>query len=354
MTILTTNNKEKNRAYNSFLYGKGVKNIIVHGGIFHADDVFFTALASLVFPKAKVYRLNSEEEMITENINRNVSLIGDVFNGSFDHHTLPDEVHRSNDEYFWSDGTQKAAFGKLWSLVGSLFIKNKEERDRFTEEIVIPLDRNDTSGIAEGKADGLVDAVKSFLPTWEEDTNDTTYYSCFMAAVSFAKNYLQGKIKSINSFAKAKETIDEVVKTVQEANQHYIVLDKFIPLGRINEKNGIAFAIFPSNRGGFVIKAMNSLYEGAYSYCVDRYNYKIGFPSDLYGKTGSEFEKLGFSELTFCHNSGFMAVAKSREAAIQVVERLISNANLSEEEWLHPEMGDVTFTDKKIIYEDWV
>lgn len=102
-----------------------------HGGRFHADDVFSTALLHMLNPKIKVHRVMD----VPKNTK---GIIYDIGRGEFDHHQ-EDALVREN-------GVPYAAFGLLWRKFGPVFFVSKcteeqisEAVQRFDESFVQPL-----------------------------------------------------------------------------------------------------------------------------------------------------------------------------------------------------------------------
>ena len=75
-----------------------------HGGKFHADDVFSTALLQILRPDIQVTR----GFVVPDDFD---GIVYDVGGGMFDHHSEPRECR--------PNGVPYAAFGLLWRLLGS-------------------------------------------------------------------------------------------------------------------------------------------------------------------------------------------------------------------------------------------
>ena len=80
-----------------------IKNAFTHGGIFHADDVFATALLKILNPDILVTRGNQ----IPDNFE---GIIYDIGGGEFDHHQKEKRIREN--------GVPYAAFGLLWEKNG--------------------------------------------------------------------------------------------------------------------------------------------------------------------------------------------------------------------------------------------
>ena len=78
-----------------------------HGGKFHADDVFSTALLQILRPDIQVTR----GFVVPDDFD---GIVYDVGGGMFDHHSEPRECR--------PNGVPYAAFGLLWRLLGAQLV----------------------------------------------------------------------------------------------------------------------------------------------------------------------------------------------------------------------------------------
>ena len=101
-----------------------------HGGKFHADDVFATALLMIVRPDIKVTR----GFVVPDGFD---GIVYDVGCGMFDHHQEPRESR--------PNGVPYAAFGLLWRLLGAQLVGEHQAR-LLDENFIQPLDLNDNTG----------------------------------------------------------------------------------------------------------------------------------------------------------------------------------------------------------------
>ena len=115
-----------------------------HGGKFHADDVFATALLMIVRPDIKVTR----GFVVPDGFD---GIVYDVGCGMFDHHQEPRESR--------PNGVPYAAFGLLWRVLGAQLVGTHQAR-LLDENFVQPLDLNDNTG----EQNSLADAIGSFNP----------------------------------------------------------------------------------------------------------------------------------------------------------------------------------------------
>ena len=118
-----------------------------HGGKFHADDVFSSALLLYINPEISITRGNSVPDDFT-------GIVFDIGRGEFDHHQKDSRIREN--------GVPYAAFGLLWEAVGA-DILGEELAVKFDESFVQPLDNNDNTG----EKNELATLIGNFNPTWD-------------------------------------------------------------------------------------------------------------------------------------------------------------------------------------------
>lgn len=107
------------------------KVICTHDGVYHADEVFCTALLFWFVNDLKVIR--------TRKIDENDVFTFDVGGGDFDHHQC-DEYREGGEGIF-------ASFGKLWCTVGRTIKGLREEAWReIDDNFVKSIDLTDNTG----------------------------------------------------------------------------------------------------------------------------------------------------------------------------------------------------------------
>lgn len=243
-----------------------------HGGKFHADDVFSTALLKIINPNIKIERGFE----VPENFE---GIVYDIGLGEFDHH--------QNNAKVRENGIPYATFGLLWGKFGEDILG--EEYLFFDEKFIQPIDNDDNTGCG----NDISDIITSFNPPWDsEKTSD----ECFFEAVEFAKTILEKKFDYTLSLLRANKFVKECY---ENSNDKIVVLDRFMPWKQVLLETDAEFVVFPSDRGGYngqVIPISKKEKEP-----------RINFPKEWAGKTKDElFEITGLKTLKFCHNSRFM------------------------------------------------
>lgn len=232
-----------------------------HGGKFHADDVFSSALLLYINPEISITRGNSVPDDFT-------GIVFDIGRGEFDHHQKDSRIREN--------GVPYAAFGLLWEAVGA-DILGEELAVKFDESFVQPLDNNDNTG----EKNELATLIGNFNPSWDYEGGSD---EAFFQAVSVA-----GMI---------------------------LVLPEFIPCQKALSETDIAFVIFPSNRGGFCIQPQKREYS---------MNYKCSFPAEWLGLEGEELvNATGIPGAIFCHKGGFIMTVKEQDEAVKACEKALS------------------------------
>ena len=254
-----------------------------HGGRFHADDVFSTALLLLCNPDIKVQRGFRVPDHFD-------GIVFDIGDGPFDHHAKGSPVR--------ANGTPYAAFGLLWKEVGASMI-GEAEAQRFDDHFVQPLDADDNTGCG----NQLAGLIGSFNPAWDstEKADD-----CFAKAVAVAKDLLSHKLESIRSITRAGV---EVTAALEKMKDNIVQLDRFAPWKQQLIPSSAAFVVYPSQRGGWCAQGVPLRF--------DKPTLKVPFPACWAGMNEAELPCVsGIEGLRFCHAGRFLITADTRQDAL--------------------------------------
>ena len=254
-----------------------------HGGKFHADDVFSSALLLYINPEIVISRGNKVPEEFD-------GIVFDIGRGRYDHHQKDSRVREN--------GVPYAAFGLLWEELGKEIL-GEELAEKFDEAFVQPLDNNDNTG----EKNELATLIGNFNPSWDAKGGSD---EAFFQAVSVAGMILENKFERYRGNARADQRVEQVLKG-HDPKDRILVLPEFIPCQKALTETEIAFVIFPSNRGGYCIQPQKREYS---------MNYKCSFPSQWLGLEGEELVKeTGLSSAGFCHKGGFLMTVGELEDA---------------------------------------
>ena len=203
---------------------------ITHGGLFHADDVFSSALLKYIIPEIEISRVFKAPENYGSD-----TIVFDIGDGPFDHHQQEKE-YREN-------GIPYASFGLLWREFGILLFP-EEQVEKFDRDFVCPIDKADNTGCG----DSLSRVISSFNPNW--DMKDDT---AFDKAVSFALEILKREFSRIEASLRAEKEVKEALNKM-EAN--VVVLTRFVPWQNVLVPTDALYVVYPSLRGGYNIQCV--------------------------------------------------------------------------------------------------
>lgn len=282
-----------------------IKYGYTHGSVFHADDVFATALLLTLNPFIQITRTNRvDPEMLSDD-----SIIYDIGEGEYDHHQK-DKATRSIEDgyYFDKDGMMQkipyCSFGLLWRDFGTLLCPSEKAWKKVDHDLVLPIDKADNGVMAST----LSSMIGKFNPFWTEDDSDADRYSAFMESVEFAKKILDRYVLAANSEVKA----EDAVKNSTVLDNSILVLDRFLPWQDVvvNNMENILFVVFPSNRGGYNVQTVPD--------APGSFNGRKLFPREWLGNPDSS---LG---MTFCHPGNFLLATETLSQAINCARIAIS------------------------------
>ena len=262
------------------------REAITHGGVFHSDDVFATALLKLAKPDIIIRRVMEVPENFT-------GLVYDIGFGAYDHHQTDKRVRENGIAY--------AAFGLLWEKLGPAMY-GQEIADRLDESFVEEIDYTDNTG----KKNLLSITISDFNPQWNEDTPIDV---CFDEAVSFAMHILKRKIANEINAEKAHEYIADRLK---ESTDRCVVLEKAMPWKKALIGTDTEFVIYPSLRGGYMLQTVPKSESDNTPI--------VALPEQWRGKDRDTLRTLsGVDTITFCHAGGFLASAERLEDVWKMV-----------------------------------
>ena len=253
-----------------------------HGGKFHADDVFATALLQIVRPDIRITRGFTVPDDFD-------GIVYDVGLGMFDHHQEPRETR--------PNGVPYAAFGLLWRVLGPGLVGENQAR-LVDENFIQPLDLNDNTG----EQNSLCDAIGFFNPAWDSDQDPD---ACFFEAVALAKTILERQIAAAQAVNRADEKVQAAYRASRDG---IVVLPCYLPWTNGLYRTDACFVVYPSQRGGWSAQCVN-----------DRRTKKpkCPFPQSWAGQPPEVIaRKSGMEGIRFCHVSRFLITADTKETAV--------------------------------------
>lgn len=302
---------------------KFVENIeeakcITHGAKFHADDVFCTVILDKIVEGNTLIRVLEVPE---EYKIRKDKIIYDIGWGELDHHQKGGNGEREN-------GIRYAAFGLIWKKYGIEYLRKigiDEEMINLVwkyldTEFVQLVDSIDNGQIDKGAIDiplvTVSDVIDYYNPNWNEEKS---YNDGFAEAYIIAEKIWKQKVNSVFCKLQAKTEVD---KAIENSNGGFVVLDKYMPYQDfvINSENpkakDLLYAIYPSNRGGYGIQAIQK--------AVNTFENRKPFPEAWGGLKDEDLQKVsGIKTARFCHNARFLCTTETLEDAIELAKKAV-------------------------------
>jgi uncharacterized UPF0160 family protein len=264
--------------------------IVTHSGNFHTDDVFAVATLLFVYPDAEVIRSRDEQVISSADIVVDVGGVYDPSKLRFDHHQTGGALTRDNTIPY-------ASFGLVWKEYGEQVSGSNEVMQEIERKLVLPIDAIDN-------------AVSVAVPVFEG-----------------IREYAIGDFFS--SYKTTKDTEEDLYKTfiVEEIYQKSTdkrVIDvssfdfKFGAFGPVLLKHPEPiYVIHQHSADRFAVRAL--------PIDINIFETKKPFPESWRSRKGSDFELAsGVKGAHFAHKSGYLVVANSKEAALELANKSLN------------------------------
>ncbi len=296
--------------------------IVTHSGGFHADDVFGVATLALLLGEdnIEVFRTRDPQIIASGDYVLDVGEVYDAETNRFDHHQKGGAGERP-------DSIPYASFGLIWKKFGEKVCGSASIAQTLETELVEPIDGYD-NGVTFFEVNHpskiqpiiLQNIISSFGPARGEGfTSDEG----FIRAVGFAKEFLRRKML----FAQEAETSVTLVQKAYEdaSDKRLVIVETEPPISR----GLIADVLDDHLETLYFVKRHD---DGTWQVvCVplpeDFFKQRKPLPESWAGLSGEALvAATGVADAVFCHNKRFMAVAVSKEGALELA-RLALEAN---------------------------
>ena len=283
---------------------------VTHDGVFHADDVFATAILKVAFPEIDIVRTRNPRIIKSADI---VYDVGGKYNGQkyFDHHFLPVPEDK--------DGFKLSSAGMIWNRFGRELIDDEEVIEYVRVNLIRCIDQIDNGNfptVVDGKEYDIVTIshmISSFNPVWNEDNPDID--AAFDKAVEFAAQILENYVKAAVASLEVEMIVDESISKSKESDRPDILeLVRFCPWDdRIDavREHGFKMIMFEDPRSEMwmlrTIPREDLPGRGVYE-----------LPKSLWGLRGDDAP----DGVEFIHPAGFIA-GGDREALIKLAKRVV-------------------------------
>lgn len=299
-------------------------DIVVHSGIFHADDVFAVALVILIrnlygSKDNKIIRIPKTEDL--ESFKD--PLVMDLLGGQYDHHmTENQKKYRDKNSvlsdlldtkysYFASKHEKFpfASFGALWNNVGCLFQPNVRASNiklditkKFDSNFIFTIDMQDNFGPAD--ISSPLSRVISNFNTLDGDQDEK-----FRKAVDFAIPILESEIKVEQSEIEALSLVSELeLKGI--SNNKYLVIPESNDYNRVNQSVVNDYINESGETPDFIINLNPSPRDGSIR-MLTVHGFVLSSESILNSRKSPD--------CVFTHNAGFLSTWKSLDSLMNFI-----------------------------------
>lgn len=298
---------------------KKKKICVTHDGAFHADDLFATATLSILNNgNIKIIRSRDAFWIKKADYVYDTGGLDEADKDYFDHHQKGGAGAREN-------GVPYASFGLVWRKYGEQICGSREVADKIDQKLAQHIDAIDngidfTKPIYGGSVPCGPDVVfMNNKPTWKEE--DKYINKIFEEQVKKVAQFLLREIEVTKSDIEAINIMMEAYRNASD--KRIIIIEKDFPrylyqdtLSRVPEP---IYLVFPSGHSSMwkveAISKSPSTME----------NRKM-FPENWRGFLDGDpklKEITGVSDVVFCHKSGFLTVARSKQGAIELAEKAL-------------------------------
>jgi len=302
--------------------------VATHSGSFHADDVFALAALSLLVAAEpergplEIVRTRDPEQLAAADLRVDVGQRDDPATGDFDHHQRGGAGERPN-------GIRYASFGLVWREFGARIAGGGEHAEaiarRLDEVLVQGVDANDTGQtissalVADVAPLTVSHAIAAFNPNWDEDGSAEAKRRAFDEALAFATGILSRELASARAQVRAAELVRAAIARADDPR--LIELDRGLPWHRelVPTAPEALYVVYPREQDWGVQAVPRALGEFA--------NRK-DLPEAWAGRSDAELaEVTGVPDARFCHAGRFMAVAGSREGALELARQALAHVD---------------------------
>lgn len=289
-----------------------MKTVVTHSGAFHADEIFAVATLKLALEEDFIVKRTRDKDAFeTADFVIDVGLIYDPHKGRFDHHQAGGAGVRDTSIPY-------ASFGLLWKEYGLALCSGDEAvAGKIERKLVMPIDATDNGvSISTNLHKDIYpytinDLFGSYFP--DTDVTNENIDKAFLACVAIAKDVLFREISRAKNYVTQEQLVEDIYQKTEEKG--IIVLDQRLPWAEVLSRHPEPlFVVYPDIDG--VKYSVKCVRVNARSFESRKL-----FPESWAGKTDSELAAItGVPDALFCHNARFIAVAGSREGAIQLAE----------------------------------
>jgi len=290
--------------------------VATHSGSFHADELFAVAVLRLALDAIEVVRTRDREQLAAAGIRVDVGHKHDPASGDFDHHQRGGAGERPN-------GIRYASFGLVWREFGARLCDGDEAVAADVDAVLVQgIDAQDTgqtifTPVVEGVGMMTVShALAAFNPRWDEPDDPATMDARFREALDVAEGILRREIEGAAATARAQRLVAEAVAASRDPQ--IVELDRSLPWHRAVHRLApdALYVVLPKS-SGWGAQAVPAM--------LGQFANRKDLPEAWAGLEGEALAAVsGVQDAVFCHAGRFLAVARSREGALELARAAIA------------------------------
>jgi uncharacterized UPF0160 family protein len=295
-----------------------ITSIGTHNGKFHADEVAGVAVLKKIYPDAKVVRSRDPEVLKTLDI---VIDVGEIY----DHDQLRYDHHQNDFTMLRQNGIKYSSIGLVWLHYGREYLKlilDKADSETLEEtwrridtRLVASLDADDNGQKTYEVNETGVDPIKlNDVVNWHnlEDVGVKEQDDQFLRISRLIGEFFEMRCRHVALTVAGEQ---EVLKAYQASDdKRFVILDQYRPVGELAEKlPELLYVAFPDSDGkSWVAKSIPKRRNS--------FDFRKPPPVSWRTKRDSELEKVTkILGSRYCHNSGLVFGAYSREAMLSLM-----------------------------------
>ncbi len=289
--------------------------IATHSGFYHADELFAVATLKVIFEKenkqVEIIRTRDKDLAFTCDYCIDVGREYNVSKNRYDHHQVDESLTREN-------GIPYAAFGLIWKHFGDRLVSSKDIFNVIEQKIVQPIDAMDNAVTLSTKNfEGINEYnIASAIYALSQYHGASKLNESFFDCLSICEQILVGEINQAEDKQKSKQIVLEAIKDQREPK--ILILDNYHSWKEIVlSYPNILFVLYPD------VNTSNWYLQPARNSKEDFGDYRINFPNTWLGKEHQELALIsGVEDAVFCHKSGYLAVAKSKDGVKLMAQKV--------------------------------
>lgn len=307
--------------------------IATHNGAFHADDVMGCAILQTVFPNNKLVRTRDMAIIAQADFAVDVGGEWDDERGRYDHHQKGFSGARA-------DGRVYASAGLVWYSFGLEFIRAIDNnvsnadaefiKEAIDQDLMQYLDMEDTgAGRAAQGCFGLSALISQLVPGWTEDAHlsrleaDVLRLTRFKEAVSIAQAFLRALVTKKVGQSRAQSIVRRSPRLFD--GKVLFISAGGMPWTKVvcNEMPDVLFVVYPDSSD-------DQCQIRTVPVEADSFKARLDLPAAWAGLRDADLAAVtNVPDAVFCHNGRFIAGARSKEGALEMVRQALEAVSVA-------------------------